>query len=220
MIRRSFAALSAGLTLMALTGCASLHTMPFANATEKLEDKQTAIYLLMVTMENQYRSYDQPTFLGVIVDRRVGDQWERESHTMDMNGVVVVPGAPVNSYAARLALAPGEYRLRTLYGNSYSPLGNTHFYAPLYAPLSVRESRGVAYLGNVRATLRQAKAGAPAPTQEAASFDVVITDGWRTDEAAFRNQFPVLAKAPIRKAVLPPYDRARVAREVARDPGK
>ena len=225
MIRRTFAALCACVMLLLATGCATQRAMPFKEPTEKLEDK-AAVYLMMVTLENKYRPSFQPGMLTFVIDRKDGDKWEKQSHSADMGGVVVVPGAAVNSYAARVELPPGEYRLRALLANGVGFPIHGLFEVPLYAPLNVREPRGVFYLGNVRATVREAKegdikAGPPLPLIDQAvvgasggTFDVVIADAWKTDEPIFRSQFPALAKVPERKAVLPPHDRARVKREV------
>lgn len=224
MIRRTWVALCACVILLLASGCATQRAMPFKEPTEKLEDK-AAVYLLMVTLENKYKPSFQPRLISFFIDRKDGDKWEKQSHSADVGGTVVVPGAPVNSYAARLELPPGEYRVRALFANAAGFLINGMFELPLYAPLQVREPRGVFYLGNLRGTVREAKegdikAGPPIPLIDQAvvgasggTFDAVISDAWKTDEATFRNQFPALAKVPVRKAVLPPYDRARVKRE-------
>lgn len=223
MMRSVFTALCVSVLLL-VTGCASQRPMPFKEATEKVEDKK-AIYLLMVTMENKYKPSFHPQLVSVIVDRKEGDKWEGAGYVADMTGVVVVPGAAMNSYAARMELEPGEYRLRVLHGTGTAFPIIGQFIVPMYAPLSVREPRGLFYLGNVRATVREAKegevkAGGAIPVLDQAisgasggTFDVVIADAWRTDEAVFRRQFPVLGSLPVRKAVLPAWDRARVAQE-------
>ena len=223
MTRRTWATLCACLLLLLTTGCASFRTMPFASPSEKVEDKK-AVYLLMVTLENSYRPSFHPRLQTVVVDRRVGDKWEGNLISADLHGIVVVPGAAVNSYAARLELEPGEYVLRRLNANGMVfPIQGT-FEVPLYANLSVREPTGVFYLGNVRATVREAtegerKAGPVIPLIDQAvagasggTFEVTITDAWRTDEAVFRSQFPALAKVPVRKAILPAWNRAKVKR--------
>ncbi|WP_448251001.1 hypothetical protein [Ottowia oryzae] len=175
--------------------------MPFASPSEKVEDKK-AVYLLMVTLENSYRPSFHPRLQTVVVDRRVGDKWEGNLISADLHGIVVVPGAAVNSYAARLELEPGEYVLRRLNANGMVfPIQGT-FEVPLYANLSVREPTGVFYLGNVRATVREAKdgelkAGPVIPLIDQAvagasggTFEVTITDAWRTDEAVFPKPVP------------------------------
>jgi hypothetical protein len=233
MIRRTCAALCACAMLLLATGCASFRTMPFRNPGEKAEDKKTAVYLLRVTLDNRYRPSFDPRLVTVIVDRKNGDQWEPIFFDADVSGLVVVPGAAVNSYAARLELEPGEYRLRTLSAVFYYLLTSASLSAPAYVPFSVREPRGLFYLGHLRGSLRQASEGDIKPANMTGgivalelsgaangTFDIAISDDWRTDESIFRAQFPALANVPIRKAVLPPYDRARVAREMARDAGK
>ena len=228
MIRRTLTALCASLLVLFITGCASGGVMPFNNPAEKLEGKK-AVYLMMVTLDNRYRTAFNPRLQSIVVDRKQGDKWEPILYSADVSGVVVVPGAPVNSYAARFELEPGEYRMRLLHANHYAVLMNATFNLPLYAPLNVRETSGVFYLGHVRGSVREAKPGdvsANAPgggliAQEVSgaaggTFDVAIADAWRTDEAVFRTQFPALGRAPVRKALMS-YDRARVAREMAAD---
>ncbi len=232
MKRRSFAAIGAVAAMMLTAGCGTFHKMPFDVASDKVEDKK-AVYLLMVTLDNAYRSSFKPRLQSVVLDRRNGDKWEAMLLNADVSGEVVVPGAAVNSYAARMELAPGDYRLRALNANHYAVLMNSTFTVPMFTPLKVTEPRGVFYLGHLRGTLREAKPGDLSAigigggliAQEVSgaasgTFDVVIGDAWRTDEAIFRTQFPALANVPVRKALLPAYDRARVAREVAAAAGK
>ena len=233
MIRRTCAALCACVMLLLATGCASIRTMPFNNPNEKVEDKKTAVYLMRVTLDNRYRSGFDPRLQTVLFDRKNGDKWDKILYSADVHGVVVVPGASGNSYAARFELEPGDYRLRMLHASFYAVLMAATFNVQTYVPFSVREPRGLFYLGHLRGSLREAKegdvradgGGGGLIAQElsgaaSGTFDIAISDGWRTDEAIFRAQFPALANAPVRKAILPPYDRARVAREMARDAGK
>jgi hypothetical protein len=49
----------------------------------------------------------------------------------------------------------------------------------------------------------QAVAGASTGT-----FDIKISDNFVKDEAIFRSKFPALVGVPIRKSILPAFDRA------------
>jgi len=81
------------------------------------------------------------------------------------------------------------------------------------------EQAGKIRVGHVEATVREKKgeefkAGPSIPLiDQAASgaststFDVVISDQWKTDEGNFKTRFPVLNSATIQQAILPPFDR-------------
>lgn len=80
---------------------------------------------------------------------------------------------------------------------------------------------GVFYLGQVNAVVRERqgnefRAGPPIPLIDQAvigasggTFDIEIVDAQARDEALFRERFPALKDATIRKAMLPGFDRAR-----------
>lgn len=224
MIKRMLAAASAALVLLLAAGCASIKPMPFKDASERLADKKNPIYLMTVTLENQLRKSFQPTLQSIVLVKKAGpDKWEPVTFTIDMEGRFVNESAVSGEgFAARMELEPGEYEIRLLHANSYAVLTNAIFQVPMASPLLVREGRGVFYLGNVRATMRARKSGdlvagpsLPILGQEMAgvpggSFDVVISDRQAADEAIFRAKFPALGSTPIRKAILPPPNRARV----------
>ena len=224
MIKKMLAAASAALVLLLAAGCASIKPMPFKDASERLADKKNPIYLMTVTLENQLRKAFQPTLQAIDLMKKAGpDKWERVGFSIDMEGRFLNEPVPSGEgYAVRMELEPGEYEIRLLYASSYAVLTNSIFEVPMASPLVVREGRGVFYLGNVRATMRARKPGdlvagpsLPILGQEMAgvpggSFDVVISDRQAADEAIFRSKFPALASTPIRKAILPPPDPARV----------
>lgn len=224
MIKRLLAAGSAAVVLMMAAGCAAIKPMPFKDASEKLADKKHPIYLMTVTLENKLRTGFQPTLQSITVVKKTGpDQWEPQTFVIDLEGRFLNKAvASGESYAARMELEPGEYEIRVLHANSYAVLTNAIFQVPMASPLKVPDGRGVYYLGHVQATMRARKDGdlpagpaLPAVGQElggvpGGTFDVVITDRQAVDEPVFRSKFPALGTTPIRKAILPRADRARL----------
>jgi hypothetical protein len=122
-----------------------------------------------------------------------------------------------------MALEPGVYRLSQLQSHAiFFPL-IAHFVTFIEHDFTVPPT-GVIYLGNIHANVRSREKGDP-PAGGAASviaqevsgahsgtFDVVISDQSERDLAEFRNRFPALKNVQVQKAILPPYDRAKVKR--------
>jgi hypothetical protein len=118
-----------------------------------------------------------------------------------------------------MELEAGRYEIRGLTRLARSFPINSFFFAPLHSSLESKES-GVFYLGHVTATVRERqgtefKAGPTLPLIDQAvsgasggTFDITISDEFATDEAVFRSKFPALAGVTIKKAILPPFDRA------------
>jgi len=71
--------------------------------------------------------------------------------------------------------------------------------------MTVRERQGNEFKAGASIPLiDQAVVGASGGT-----FDVEISDQFATDEALFRDKFVALKDIEIRKAILPPFDRAK-----------
>ena len=119
-----------------------------------------------------------------------------------------------------MELAPGQYEIVGLTSlvQSFPFMGS--YFTPIHSQIT-SSSGGVYYLGHIDATVRERqgnefKAGASIPLIDQAvvgasggTFDVEISNAFATDEALFRTKFPALAKAEIRQAVLPAFDRAK-----------
>ncbi|MDO5625305.1 MAG: hypothetical protein Q4G71_11510 [Pseudomonadota bacterium] len=230
-MKRYLVMCAAALMLAVLSGCAAIRPMPFAQDHERLQDKKTAIYLMTVSMENKLRTGFQPRLNGAQLARKTADgKWQLLGYNVDVGSLYEDKSVPSErSVAVRMDLEPGEYELRSLVASSYAVITNATFIAPTYVPFRVSAQRGVFYMGNVRATLRERKAGdlpagpvVPIIAQEVSgaaggSFDVVVSDRQRVDEAMFRAQYPALGTEPIRPALLPPYSRARALQRAAEE---
>jgi hypothetical protein len=125
-----------------------------------------------------------------------------------------------NTYLLRMELPPGRYDIVGMTSRSgVFPIAGM-FFAPLQVPLEVKEN-GVFYIGRINATVRERqgnefRAGPPIPLIDQAvvgasggTFDVEIVDAQATDEDLFRTRFPALKDVPVRKAMLPAFDRAK-----------
>ncbi|QJW83728.1 hypothetical protein HK414_05970 [Ramlibacter terrae] len=207
-------------TLM-LAGCATPVRMAFEDEAQRLDEKSKPVQLLTVVLKNNYRADFQPKMLVLYVEKPgAKEAADRLNFLMDSRGRIEGAGPDGNTYLVRLQLEPGKYELRGVMsrGGFFPVMGM--FFTPLHLPLEVREN-GVSYLGKVRATVRERqgdefRAGSPLPLIDQAvigasggTFDVDILDDRATDEATFRRVFPALKDVPVKKAILPPFDRPR-----------
>lgn len=222
-MRSHVAFAAATLCALALAGCATPTKMAFENDADRVTAASKPVFLMTANLWNNYKTSYQPRLLVVNVERAVvADSADRINFTMDEKAKVSSNAAlPVgNNYLLRLELAPGRYVIRGLMSTVQTfPIVAT-FFAPLHAPLESREP-GVYYLGRMTATVRERqgdefKAGPSIPLIDQAvagasggTFDIAISDEFATDEKLFRSTFPALREVEIRKAILPPFDRAR-----------
>ncbi len=218
--------LSLILTLaFVLSGCATRTNMAFQDDAERLTEKSKPVFLLTATIKNAYRTSHQPKLLVVHVERPgAKEAADRLNFTMDEKARQETGSAESgNSYLLRLALDPGQYEIRGLTSLASSFPINAVFFAPVHSQLEA-SGNGVFYLGHISATVRERqgnefKAGPSIPLIDQAvagasggTFDIAIADRFEVDEPAFRAKFPALAGIPIKKAILPAFDRAKAQR--------
>ncbi|HEX7889628.1 MAG TPA: hypothetical protein VF522_09740 [Ramlibacter sp.] len=219
---RSFLAAAGAAAVLLLAGCATPTRMAFHDDAQRLDAASKPVLLMATTIKNQYRLSFQPRLIVVHVERPdAKDAKDRINFTMDDKAKVeTVAAEQGNTYLLRMELEPGRYEIRglTSMGGGFPIVGS--FFTPLHVPIEVKE-KGVYYVGHVRATVRERqgnefRAGAPIPLIDQAvigasggTFDVDITDTQPADEVLFRQRFPALKDAPISKAMLPAFDRAK-----------
>lgn len=205
-----------------LTGCATPTHMAFKDDAQRVDAKSKPILLMSATFKNGYRPDFQPRLIVMHVEKpEAKESKDRINFTMDDKAKMETGKAETgNTYLLRMELEPGKYELvgMTSMSGGFPIIGT--FFAPLHAPLEVREN-GVYYLGHVRATVRERqgnefRAGPPIPLIDQAvvgasggTFDIEIADAQTDDEALFRSRFPALKDVTIRKAMLPAFDRAK-----------
>lgn len=208
-----------------LSGCATPTKMALQNDDERLTATSKPVFLMTATLKNAYRTSFQPRLLVVNIEKAGAKEVsDRLNFTMDDKARSETDSVQTgNSYLLRMQLDPGRYEIRGLTSLARSFPINGFFFAPMHSQLEAADS-GVYYLGHVSATVRERqenefKAGPTIPLLDQAiagasggTFDVEISDDFANDEAKFRSQFPALAGIEIRKAILPPFDRAKAQR--------
>lgn len=133
-------------------------------------------------------------------------------------GTDAVPENGHNVYLARVALAPGQYKVIDVFGDANAFPFHGWFTIPILQPLVVTPG-SITYIGRVKATLREKhdgefRAGPLLPLIDqsvtgisGSTWDVSIENAAEKDLAAFRATFPVLSSAQIVTAPLPAFDR-------------
>lgn len=208
-----------------VSGCATRTKMAFENDEERLTASSKPVFLMTATLKNTYRTSFQPKLIVVHVEKpNAKEAADRLNFTMDQKAKSETDTPAVGStYFLRMQLDPGQYEIRGLTSLGRSFPVNGFFFAPLHSPVQAGRP-GVFYLGHVTATVRERhgdefKAGPSLPLIDQAiagasggTFDVEISDRFSTDEAQFRSRFPALRNVEIKKAILPPFNRAGAQR--------
>ena len=203
-----------------LTGCATRTKMAFGDDGAQA-DPAKPVMLMTANFKNKYHPSFQPKLLVVHVERPgATEAKDRINFTMDDKARVETGNVDAgNTYLLRMELPPGKYQIVGMTSrSSVFPITGVYF-APLHVPLEVRDN-GVFYIGHVNAVVRERqgnefRAGPTLPLIDQAvigasggTFDVEIVDAQSADETLFRERFPALRNTVIRKAMLPPFDRA------------
>ena len=209
-------ALTAGFFL---GGCAT-NQMAFSEDSEKLADKTKPIFLLSVSLKNSFKPSYPLALNSLQIEKGDGkNQADKLMFAIDAKADRKVESSQGDTaYLLRMELDPGSYQLRSLHSLSRGFLIVGSFFTPLNMPLAAT-AKGVYYLGNVNAVVRERKgsefrAGPVIPLIDQAvvgaaggSYEVEVKDLFEADVAAFKAQFPALAGAEIKKAILPAFDR-------------
>jgi hypothetical protein len=196
--------------------------MAFEDEKQVVNEAGNPIFLLSVTIKNTYRSSYQPHLVVANIETPgATDSSGRFNFKMDDKGKNETDKLPDgNSYLLRMELAAGTYEFVGVTSLVHSFPVNGWFYTPIHAKIIAAEG-GVYYLGHVDAVVRERegtefRAGPPLPIIDQAvvgasggTFDVEIKDALAADEPVFKAKFPALAQVQIKKALLPPFDRAK-----------
>jgi len=206
---------------LCMSGCATRTKMAFENDAERLTEKSRPVFLMTATIKNEYKQSFQPRLAVVHVEKsNAKDAADHLNFTMDDKARDEPDTLPKgNNYLLRMQLEPGSYEIVGMTSIASSFPIHGFYFAPMHSLLTAGES-GVFYLGHVDATVRERqgsefKAGSTLPLIDQAiagasggTFDIDISDRFDVDEPAFRAKFAALAGIEIKKAVLPPFDRA------------
>ncbi len=210
----------ATVSALLLGGCATPTKMAFSEGAESVIKTDRATYLLSATIKNSYKTSHQPKLIVANVEKdAAANSSDRLNFTIDNKGKIESDTPDGSTYLLRMELESGAYVIRGLTSMSSSFLIRGFYFTPLHANI-VSSTPGIFYLGHIEANVRERngtefKAGPAIPLIDQAvagastgTFDVQISDQWTQDEARFKERFPILNKATIQKAILPPFDRA------------
>jgi hypothetical protein len=220
MLKRLLIAAAAAASVL-LSGCATRTTQAFESDAERVTPAGDPVYLMTVTVRNEYKTGWQPHLLVLNIEKDgATDSSGRLNFTMDKKAKLdETDNTAGNKYLLRMQLAPGKYQIVGLTElNRSFPIVAT-FFTPLHETLDVSGKGTVIYLGHVEASVRERKgdefkAGPSIPLIDQAvagasggTWDVAIVDLWATDEALFRGNFAALKDTPVQKGLMAPWDR-------------
>jgi len=222
MLFRIIAGASLSLAFL-FSGCATEKGMAVLDNPTTVSQSKKPIYLMSVTLRNNFVTAYQPRLAAV--------RLERKYPSGNTSIVLIQPDLQARSesnspatgcsYLLRMELDPGDYTLLGLSCLGQSMYVNGVFFVPIQAKL-LPSTPGVFYLGHIEANVRERKknefrAGPLLPVQDQAvtgasggTFDVTITDQWETDSAKFQTKFPALTGINTKKDVLPAFNRERI----------
>jgi len=195
--------------------------MAFSDQSNSTIKPDKAVYLMTATIKNSYKTSHQPKLIVAHVEKGiVANSSDRLNFKIDDSGKIESDTPEGSTYLLRMELDKGDYVIQGLSSMSSSFPIHGFYFTPIHENL-VSSVPGVFYLGHIEANVRERqgeefKAGPSIPLIDQAiagastgTFDVEISDQWATDEAKFKEKFPVLVNTPIAKAILPPFDRVK-----------
>ena len=220
-MRRLLSIFAILITALLATGCARLPLMPLSDDNAKV-DASKPLYLMSVTIKNEYKKRWQPKVLTLTIAKENGAaKPEVFSFRMDSKGTIESDADDGSTtYLVRFVAESGPH---TIWGmNAMASAFPIHgfYYVPLHSPVPAATA-GVYYLGSVKAVIRERqgnefRAGPAIPLIDQAfagastgTFDIKITDAYSSDTKLFKKTFSSLAAVDIKKAILQPWDRAK-----------
>lgn len=212
------------LACCATGGCATVNPMAFDNKASAVDVSSKSVALMVIDVHRTDESRFQPAPSVVYVEKpNAQSKEERQNFKLDKKLDVVKTEDGHTVYLARMALAPGPYKLMAVFGMASAFPVNGAFQVPLVTDFNLQPG-AVVYLGRVTATLRPRQDGEfragpllPLIDQRVAgmsnsTWDVAIEDHSDADLALFRQNFKAVESASVVKALLPAYDRAAAQR--------
>lgn len=203
-----------------LVGCANVSPMALNKQTKSLDVASKSIVLLSVDLARPEPSRYVPHPLSLVITKNGSpEKSEKLIFTVDKDAGDLSSDIH-NKFLLRVALEPGEYELKEIFGNANAFPFNGFFQVPLLEDIKVLPNT-VTYIGRVNALMRprvgeEFRAGSMLPLIDQAAtgvsgstFDVSIVDASEEEVPEFKAAFPVLANFSIQKSVLPPFDRAK-----------
>ena len=214
---------AAAIVCGVLTGCANISPMAFDRNASSVDTSAKSIVLMTIDV---YRGDDSryvphPTLL--LLTKPNGSDKEEALGFRITENVDAVAEEGHKIYLARVALAPGQYKVVHVFGDANAFPFHGFFFVPIFEPLVVTPG-SITYIGRVSATLRpradgEFRAGPLLPLIDqsvtgvsVSTWEINIDNKSEQDLALYRSTYPFLAGAQIAVAPLPPFDRAAAQR--------
>jgi hypothetical protein len=215
--------ITAALACCVVTGCATVNPMAFDKTSTAIDTKEKSIVLMTIDVARSDGSRYVPAPFVVKLAKpgaqskedRQNFKLNKDTDALQENGHTV--------YLARIALAPGDYKLADVEGSANAfPIASL-FAVPLNMDLKVKPN-SVTYIGRVTAKLRERKDGEfragpllPLIDQSVSgmsggTWDVSVDNMSQQDLEHFKAAYPVLKTVTVDTDTLPPFDRAAAQR--------
>ena len=205
----------------AASGCATVNHMAIDKTSRSVDVSAKSVLLVSLDLSHLDNTYYVPRALVVNVETpNAQSKEDRQNFKVDEDGMASTE-AGHNTYVLRMALAPGKYQIKGIFGNNGRFPFHGFFFIPLLMDIDV-PANSIVYMGRLEAVLRprqggEFRAGSIIPLVDQAvtgvsggTFDVVVRDAFETDVPIMQSTFPSLATTEIKKALLPAFDRQKV----------
>ncbi len=215
--------ITAAIASCALGACATVNTMAFDKNAKTIDITQKSVVLLAIDVSRPDGSRHVPNPIVVRTEKpNAQTKEERQNFKLDRETDTVVEDGRT-LFLARMALAPGQYRLMDIFGDANAFPFIAAFSVPLLQNLNVTPN-SIAYVGRVTAKLRprqegEFRAGPLIPLIDQAvsgmstsTWDIAVDDMYARDVPLFKATYPALAAAIVESSPLPPFDRAAAQR--------
>ena len=198
-----------------LAACATPHRMAIDHETKTLDLGGNALVLMSVKMVNGYKPDFQPIpNIAYLEKPEVHDAKDR------LNYIIDAEAEQGGIYYLRISVPEGKYIVRGVGGVVTRVFFMGNCLLPIHQDIELKAGE-VVYLGRANGTIREKKdgdirAGAMLPLVDQAilgfsggTFDVQLEDQYEQDMKVFRQRFPVLNAATVKKEVFLPFDKER-----------
>lgn len=218
---RPISILIATIAIM-MSGCVSTQPMALNKSTKAVDVSAKSVVLMTLDIHRTTpsRYVPNPHWITIVKQPDGTNKAEAQNFNLsDSDTTTSKDGHKI--YFISMALAPGQYKLNTIFGDANAFPFISNFYLALLMDVQVQKN-AVTYIGRINAELRprqgkEFRAGPVLPLIDQAvagissgSFDVAVTDFSQEDMAYFKSTYPALSNVTISTTLLPPFDRAKV----------
>ena len=193
------------VVLGVLSGCGT--TMPLNSSTTSLDTSQKSIIVGRISIKNKNVKGHQPQLIGVTTEKN------GKKSTFTKPYLVSEVKREGKDYVFSLAAEPGEAKLKVMNFMRTAFLINANASLPFEQEIVFHES-GIAYIGNIDASIVKRKSGQPRAgavlpliDQSVAGFSggtfvVDIKDNYDEDISLIKQRFPFLEGETISKSIM------------------